>query len=95
MPRHRHEAFHLAPGENVVCACNGVAGPVYYISSEHDHTNAEKGGAMTQKIFERVKQATQDATYDHVRLDLPDDAICDILETVEKNKKVLRFLARR
>jgi hypothetical protein len=95
MFRFRLEPNQAPQGENTMCRCNAIDGPVYYVSSEHHHTNAEKGGEMTQKLFEHVKEATQHATYDHVHLDLPDDAICDIVKTAEKNKRVLRFLARR
>jgi hypothetical protein len=87
-------AIYLPAGENLVCGCNADDSAAYYVSRTHEH-NGKIGGTMTQKIFERVKQATQNASYDHVRLDLPDEAICDILETVEDNKTALRFLARR
>jgi hypothetical protein len=83
--------------ENPLNACNGTTVSVYYtvglpLQPVGDHE--EGGKIMSKTLLERIKRATQGASYDHVYLDLPDEAISDIVASIKKNKVALRFLAR-
>ncbi len=50
---------------------------------------------VTQKmLIEEVQRAAGDVRFDHTRLELSDDSIIDILETIQNNNEALRFLAR-